>query len=73
VQTLYNTYLSNPTAFDNTVISNTASNNYEVAILTAFNGAINLCTNGGTTSYFPLTLTVNSTTKAVSATELPCP
>jgi hypothetical protein len=52
------------------VINNSATyGSYEVAILKAFSGAINLYSNNGTpTSYYPLT--VNSSNKAV---ELPCP
>jgi hypothetical protein len=73
IQTLYNQYLANPTAFNNSVAINTASSNYEVAILSAFGGAINLYTTGGLTSYYPLTLNVNSGTNTASAIEVPCP
>ncbi len=69
LQTLYNTYLANPTTFDNTVISNSNASNYEAAILTAFAGAITLYTNGGTANYYPLTVT--SSKNVVS--EVLCP
>jgi len=71
VQTLYNQYLADPTAFDNKVIQNSTgpNNSYEIAILTAFQGSINLYSNYGTPqSYYPITL---SSPNKVS--EVPCP
>lgn len=70
VQNIYNQYLTNPTAFDDKVESNSGSpGNYESAILGAFQGAINLYSNNGTPkSYYPIALTSSNT-----VSEVPCP
>lgn len=70
LQTLYNQYAANPTAFDNNIINkNDQYNSYESALLDVFGSSINLYTNYGSTSYYPLT--INSTTHATL--EYPCP
>jgi hypothetical protein len=72
LQTLYNTYIANKTAFNNNVISTSkADNSYEAAILSIFGSAINLYTDGGTTSYYPLTLDTTGITP--TSVERPCP
>jgi len=69
VQTIYNKYIANPAAFNANVVKTSQTSSYEAALLLAFNGAINLYTDGGLTNYYPLT--INTTTNKVS--EVQCP
>ena len=70
VQTLYNTYLNNITAFDNTVKSNsTLFKSYEASILNTFGNSINLYSDNGTPGKY-YTLTANT---LHNVSEIPCP
>lgn len=63
-QTLYAHYAANPKAFNHDVINKTTQyGSYEAAILSAFGDSVNLYTDGGLATYYPLS--VNSTTHAV--------